>query len=505
MNDGQSAHGQSFDHELNRRIVRSSAWVGLGYGGGQILSFASTLVLVRLLDPEAFGIVAIGATLLAIMAQIQASGLGAALVHGRDRDRRVAEASALVFAGIAGFGLTGLTVVLAPLYTRLLHVPEATEFVQVLALLLAIRGLAVVPSAVLERELDFRSRTRAELSGAVVQVTVAIGCATAGAGAWSLVAGLLAGSAVQTSIFWLRVPSYPSPLAASRSTLREMLRYGRFVSGTNVMVIVNTNLDNATVARFLGSTALGVYNIAWRLAELPATVIGVIVGRVMFSVYSRLQDDLTAVRAAYIQNLQRTMLLALPFTVTLGLAAEPIVLGLLGSKWEGAIGPLRLLAVFGLIRLLVAPSGELFKGVGRPHLTLVGSIAFFAAALPALLVLVPRYGTSGAALAMVTGIAVSGSIALTLTSHVLSLHPLVVARALARPAACASIVALALVATLPVADGLAPVAGLALIAAVASGTSLAALALLGRPLLTPIWAGLRREHPRPPIPRANDR
>lgn len=491
MSDAQIEERQSLDGNLNRRIVRSSAWVGLGYGGGQVLSFASTLALVRLLDPHAFGTVAVGMTLLAVMSQIQESGLGAAYVHGRQRDPHVAASSVLVFSAAAGFALTVITVGLAPLYTRLLHVPQSTDFVRALAAVLAIRGLAVAPSAILERELDFRSRTQAELSGSVVQAAVAVGCAIGGLGAWSLVAGLLAGSGTQASLMWLRVPWRPSPLGASRSMLREMLRYGRFVSGTNVMVLLNTNMDNATVARFLGAGPLGVYNVAWRLAGLPNTVIGVIIGRVMFSVYSRLQHDVTAVRAAYVQNLQRTMLFALPVTVSLGVAAAPIVRGLLGPKWEGAIGPLRLLAVFGLFRLLVGPSGELFKGIGRPHLTLVGSLTSFTVGLPALLFLVPRHGPMGAALAMVIGIAFSTTVSLTLTFRALDLNPLALARALARPAGCATLVGTALLATLPAADSLAALPSFLLIAAVASGTFFVGLALFGRPLLTPIWAALR--------------
>ncbi len=490
--DSENENRQSLDADLNRRIVRGSAWVGIGFGGGQIVSFASTLALVRLLDPKAFGTVAVGITLLAVISQVQESGLGAALIHGRHRDPRVAASTVLLFGATAGFVLAAATVAVAPLYTRLLHVPEATEFVQVLALMPAVRGLAVVPTSILERELDFRSRTYAELSGAIAQAAVAIGCATGGLGAWSLVAGFLTGAALQAAVMWLRIPWRPSLFGGSVEMLREMLRYGRFVSGTNIMIIANSNIDNVTVARFLGTSALGSYNVAWRLAGLPNTVIGVIVGRVMFSVYSRLQHDFAAVRAAYLQNLQRTMLFALPVTVTLGIGAEPIVLGLLGPGWEGAIGPLRLLAIYGVIRLLAAPAGELFKGIGRPHLTLVSSVTFLATALPMLLILVPRLGPSGAALSMVIGISVSGSVALTLACRSLSLHPAELVRSLVRPAGCGALVGGALLLTLPVANSLAPLPSFGLVGGVAGGSFVVALALLGRPLLIPIWAGLRR-------------
>jgi lipopolysaccharide exporter len=490
LSDSQNER-TAFDRELNRRIVRSSAWVAIGFGGARILSFASTLVLVRLLEPEAFGVVAIGMTLLAVISQVQESGLGAALVHGRRHDPRTAASSVLVFAAIAGFALTAVVVALAPLYTWLLRVPEATSYVQLLAVLLAVRGLGVVPGAILERDLDFRSRTAAELSGAVVQVTAAVACATAGLGAWSLVVGVIGGTTTQTAVMWLRAPWRPSPFGASRSVLREMLRYGRFVSGANVLTVVNINIDNAMVARFLGAGPLGIYNVAWRVTELPNTVIALIVGRVMFSVYSRLQHDLEAVRAAYVQNLQRQMLVALPVTVTLGLAAEPVVDGLLGPGWEGAVAPLQLLAVFGFVRLLTA-SGELFKGVGKPHLALLTSIVFLAAAAPALLVLVPSRGPSGAALAMVIAVTLSGGMSLWLTHVVLSLGPLDLPRALARPTACALLVAATVLLTLPAADSVSAPAALAVVAAAATASSVVAWVLLARPLLTPIWTALRR-------------
>lgn len=482
----------AFDHDLNRRIVRGSAWIGLGFGVGNLLTFASMLVLVRLLDPTSFGIVAVGMTLVAVVTQIQGSGLGAALVHGRHDDLRTAAASAFVFAATASFALTGLVVAVAPLYTDLLRVPEATPYVQALAAVLAIRGLAVVPGALLERELDFRSRTKAELSGFVAQAVVAVSCALAGLGAWSLVAGQIAGTAAQAALVWALAPFWPRPRQASRQVLREMLRYGRYVSGANILTIVNGSVDNVVVARLLGAAPLGAYALAWRLAGLPNTIISLIVGRIMFSVYARLQHDVTAVRAAYVQNMQRTLLLALPVTVALGIGAEPIVLGLLGAKWEGVIDPLRIFALFGLIRLLVGPSGELFKGIGRPHLGFLAGVLNLCIAVPALLLLVPRFGTSGAAFALVLAIATVAAVVLPLTFRAIALHPVELARALARPAACAAIVAITLGVVVPLTDGLSPVASLSVIAAVGTGAFLAAAAALARPVLKPIVAGLRR-------------
>jgi O-antigen/teichoic acid export membrane protein len=492
MGTGIDTDASGLDSDLSRRIVRGSAWVGLGYGLGQAVLFASMLVLVRLLDPKAFGIVAAGIVLLAVLTQIQESGVGAAVVQGRHRDPQTAAASAFVFATTAGLALTGVVILVAPLYTHLIRLPEATPYIQVLAAVLAFRGLAVVPGALLERELDFRSRTKAELCAFVTQAGVAVGCAVGGLGAWSLVAGQLAGSATQTGMLWIQTPFWPAPGMASRAMLRDMLRYGRFVSGANVLIFVNEGMDKVIVGRFLGAASLGSYSLAWRLAGLSTTFVGVIVGRVMFSVYARVQHDVAAVRVAYVQNLQRTLLLALPVAVALAVAAEPIVLGLLGPKWTGVIDPLRLLAVLAVTRLIVAPSGELFKGIGRPHLSFLGAALYFTVALPALLLLVPPYETSGAAFALVLAEAVVATVMLSLTFNAIALRPVELARASSRPVACAAVVALVLGMVVPLTSDMRPLASLALVAAAGAGAYLVSVAVFARSVLSPIAAGLRR-------------
>lgn len=480
-----------FDESIRRTVVRSSAWVGVGYGTGQLLAFASMVVLVRLLDPKAFGVVAVGGALLAVVAQIQESGVGAALIHSR-RDIRLTAPSAFVFATGSGVALTIATVALAPVYTHIVRMPEATPILQALALVLAIRSLSVVPGALIERSLDYKSRTKAELTGAVAQAAVAVACAFAGLGAWSLVAGQLFGAAAEASLLWLLTPWRPAPRDASRAVLREMLRYGRFVSGANIVNILNGSIDTMFVGRIVGAASLGAYTLAWRLSSIPNTVIGVIVGRVMFPVYARLQQDATAVRAAYMENLQRTLMLALPVSVALVIAAEPIVLAILGDQWSGAVLPLRILGVYGFVRLLTAPSGEVFKGIGRPHLSFAASLTFLAVAVVALAVLATRHGTAGAAFAMLIAVTASGVMAMVITLRVLHLRFVHLVRALVRPAACSALVGVVLVALLPATDGLRPWPALLVLMAGGALAFVVGIVAVGRPVVLPVWAALRR-------------
>lgn len=478
------------DRELDRRIVRQSGWVAVSYGGRQLATLLAMLVLVRLLEPEAFGLVALAWVFLTVLHELEGGGITAALIYRRDRIEE-ASASAFVFSVAASVALFGASFVAAPLIARAFHATELTDIVRVMALLLLFRGLGTVPAALVERRIDYRSRAKCEFTGALAQAGVSVGLAATGAGVWSLVIGQLVGAAVQTALFWIFVPWWPKLRLASLSEVRDLFRYGRFVGATNVLNLANNTLDNVFIGRLLGAGALGLYTVAFRIADFPNSVIGHVVGRVMFPVYSQLRGDVHRLRGAYLQNLQRTAFFALPLSVGVAIAAEPVVLGLLGERWEAAVTPLRILAVFGLVKTLFAPSGEVFKGIGKPQIGLAFGAAQTALLVGALALLAPRYGLTGAAWAMLVAVAVGGGAKLVASLVAVGATPGEIARAFAPPFVCSALVGVAVALLLPATDPLAPAAELAVLAAAGTAVYAGAAAVFARGVVAPIWAGWR--------------
>jgi O-antigen/teichoic acid export membrane protein len=473
---------------LDRAIVRSSAWVALSYGGRNALSMIGAIVLARLLDPRAFGLVAIALTITTILEHIQESGVGSALIQRRG-DMKRAAASALVWSSCAGLLLGALCFAVAPYLARGFGAPGATNVIRAMSLLLVIRGVSIGPGSLLEREMNFRTRTFGELAGGFAQLGISVGLALAGFGVWSLVVGQLVATVVQSSILWVLAPWRPHPRDASMSVLREMLRYGRFVSLGNILGLINSTLDNFVVGRVLGAGALGVYSIAYRLGDFPTGVVGYIVGRVMFPAYSRLQDDLDAFRSAFVQNMERVALLALPTSIALLVYAKPIVSVLLGPKWLAAVAPLQILAVYTIVRSFVSPIGAVFQGAGKPHLVPLWALPQSVLFPIGLVVLVPRYGVNGAAVAVLVSFSASGIPALAACMRMLELRasalllklmPLVVASALMGGA-------MELTLRLKAAPAVSLGAGIL----VGTAVYTAAVAALARPLLSAVWAGLR--------------
>jgi O-antigen/teichoic acid export membrane protein len=431
--------------ELDRKLVRGSAWLALSFGGSQIVSLVVAAILARFLTPSAFGLVALASVAIFALTMLQESGLGLAVIHRRT-DVEAAAGTAFVFTVVSGIVLYGVAFGVAPFLAHVFSEPRLTDVVRVLALVLIVRALGIVPGTLIERELVFARRAKGELGGAFVQAAVAIPLAVSGFGVWSLVAGQLAGQTVQAATFWVVTPLRPSPRLFNFGILRELGRYGRHLTAANIVYFIDQNVDTATVGALLRTADVGYYNMAWRLSNLPATGIGYIVGRVMFPVYATIQHDRPAFRAAFLSNVRRVALVSLPVGVGIFLAADPIVVGIFGERWEPAVVPLQILAVFGVIRAFTGTATPVLQAAGKPQLVLFLSVWHLAVLCAGLFTLTPWFGLNGAATAVTLASAATLAPAFWLAMRALELPLRELIKNVKRPAACSIPLAVCLLA-----------------------------------------------------------
>lgn len=476
--------------ELDRKLIRSSAWVALSSGGTQVVALLVLVVLARLLTPHAFGLIALASLPLVALSYLQESGLTLAVIR-RQTDVERAAATQLVFGFCSSVLLYAGSFLGAPLLARLFSQPELTRVLRVLALTLVLRGLTAAPGALLERELAFDKRARGDVAGALAQGIVSVASAVAGFGVWSLVAGQLANQAVQGACYWALAPFRPSPRLASWPMLRDLGRFGRHVAASNVLVLVNDNADNALIGRLLGASSVGLYNLAWRLANLPAIQIAFIVSRATFPVYSTVRDDLAEFREIFRATLRRISFLSIPVAVGLLVAAHPIVVGVFGERWHAAIGPLQALVLFGMIRTLAGVTSSVFQASGRPQLNYQLGLLEMAALFGMMYLLAPTYGINGVAWAQVISGASTMLPCYFFALRILELPLADLVADLAKPAACAAVVAVALLAALAAIHSLHAGAQLAVLITVGTAAYAATILTLGRSELRTIVGAFR--------------
>jgi PST family polysaccharide transporter len=338
-------------------------WAYSSYVGGRILVLLSVAILAHLLSPSQFGLVAFALTVTALLDTVSDIGVSQALIVVEDdKDFHEKARTAWTISVLLGLGLTVITVCLSPLAALFFHDPALTPLLAVLGLNFLLRAPGVTHFAIAQKAIDFRTRTAAEFADVVVRGAVGVALALAGAGAWSLVIGYLAGSAAMTVTLLLLVPFRPG-LGIKRQHVGGLVRFGGGLTVLNVLGAVIANVDYVFVGRVLGAASLGLYTLGYRLPELLIMNLSMVAGLVLFPAFAGLKRE--RMTDAFLTSLRYTLLVTVPLTVGLVVLASPLTLALFGEQWRDSIPALQVLALFACAVTVGIPAGTAYKSMGR--------------------------------------------------------------------------------------------------------------------------------------------
>ncbi len=346
----QPARPESDSQELDRSFVRGIAWTGAIKWGTQVFTWASTLIVARLLTPADYGIVSLATVYLSILTLLSEFGVGAGVVALRElTETQVAQLNSL--AVLIGFGGFALSCVVAIPAGRFFHSPQVPAVLVLMSTTLIINSLQSVPSALLRKELRFKLLSSIEGIKAIALAAVPVLLALWGFGYWTLVFSVIASSLLGTTmILWVR----RHPFAWPRKTdLAPQLRFSRNVVVTGVAFAIYIDSDFVVAGRVLGQAALGAYNIAWTFANAPLEKVTSLIGYVTPSYFSAVQNDNAALRRYLLKPTEAIAFIVFPVMAGIALVARDAISLFLGPKWEAAIVPLQLLAVYAIFRCLM--------------------------------------------------------------------------------------------------------------------------------------------------------
>ncbi len=341
-------------------------WSSLDRWGRQFLGFAIFAVLARLLDRQAFGLVALAGVYVGLVQVFVTQGLGTSLVQRKDLKPSHLDA---VFWGsaLAAVVLGAATVLLRMPIARLLDDDAVAPVLAWLAAGLPLAALSVVPAAILTREMRFKSLAMRSLAGTLVAGAVGIAAASLGFGVWSLVAQQITLAAVSAVCLWWSVEWRPG-LRADRAAVRDLSGFCAAVMLNDVLWFVSQRVDQGVIGAGLGVEVLGVYAIAVRAVTLASEVMLEPAQAVAMPAFSNIQDDPARLGSAFARSTTLVSAVAVPAFLGLALVAPQFVPAVFGSKWDPAVAPLQVLCVGGALRSLQTFVHPVFMATGRVRL-----------------------------------------------------------------------------------------------------------------------------------------
>ena len=351
---------------LTQRTASGVAWTSAFQVVRQVLQVVSVSVLARHVPPAAYGLVAMAALVTSLLETIRDAGIGQALIRERDLSDEVA--STAFWLNCAVGGIAALLVVLSAWpAARFFHQPQIIPVLRVLSISFFLGAVSVVPTALLNRDMEFKKLAMVQTAAAITGTLIAITVAIAGGKVWSLVAGNLSIMGVTTIGVWILAPIRLG-FVFHADAAKRILNFGLNLSGFHIFNYFSRNADNLLVGKFLGSAPLGFYQMGYMLMTYPLQNFALMVTQVVYPAMTKFHDDHARVRATYLRISALVALVTIPIMLGLGITAPSFVRVVLGARWAPVAALLAVFAPLGAAQSIYANVSLLYNTQGRTDL-----------------------------------------------------------------------------------------------------------------------------------------
>ena len=390
---------------LSKRVVRGGVWVFALRITNRGLGFIRTIILARLLAPSDFGLLGIAMLAIATLETFSQTGFQAALVQKKDNVESYLD-TAWTVSVIRGIVLFLILFLSAPVIAKFFNSPHATLIIKVIAISTLLSGFRNIGVMFFQKELEFNKQFIYEFPATLVDLIVAISLAFILRNVWALVWGGLAANFVRLFMSYMLHPYRPR-IRFEKEKFQELFGFGRWVLGSSILIFLITQGDDIFVGKMLGVTALGLYQMAYLISNLPATEITHVISQVTFPAYSKLQDDLPKLREAYLKVLQLTAFISIPLAGGIFVLAPEFTQIFLGDKWMPMVPAIQVLVLAGLVRSIAATTGPIFHGVGKPKIDTTWQIIRLIVLIALIYPFTMRWGILGTSITVLFSILVS--------------------------------------------------------------------------------------------------
>ena len=358
---------------LSKKVVRGGIWVFALSFTNRGLGFIRTIILARLLAPSDFGLLGIAMLAISTLETFSQTGFQAALIQKKENVDSYLD-TAWTVSAVRGVLLFLILFFSAPLVATFFNSPQATLVIKIIAVSTLLSGFRNIGILFFQKELEFNKQFFYEFSTTLVDITVVISLAFILRNVWALVWGGLAANFVRLFMSYI-LHSYRPRIRFDKAEFKELFGFGKWVLGSSILVFLVTQGDDIFVGKMLGVTALGLYQMAYLISNLPATEIAHLASQVTFPAYSKLQNDVKRLRQAYLDVLQLTAFVSIPMAGGIFILAPEFTEIFLGAKWRPMVPAMQVLVLAGLTRSIANTAGTFFVATGRPQIDTLWEIA----------------------------------------------------------------------------------------------------------------------------------
>ena len=400
MND---LNGMKTKEVKQPRVLNAVAWQGAGRMSERAIRFAVNIVLARLLSPDDFGTFAAILVPLIALDSITYLASGPFIIQSKNGEKSSYLNTILFFSVVRGLLISIAVALLAPLLASYFERSELAPFFMVAALQPLFAGCISPGIYLLEKKLRYPRVAANRFLGTAIGAMVSLVLGWIDPSPWALLIGQLVGVAIVSLGSWIVAP-ISIGIHFDRDAVAELKGFALAAIGTPVLIMLVSQSPAMLLGRMDSLAALGTFTLAYRLAELPVYVTLTIIGSVLLPAYSRFQDDQDRLRSSWLRAWSVIAMYSITLSLTIAWMGDSLPFVVWGSRFVPGSNLMPILALIGFLSSLLAVTGPLFWGVGRPGIDRLMQVIRVVIVYACGILLVSNYAEVGIAWSLVLGL-----------------------------------------------------------------------------------------------------
>lgn len=395
----------------------------------RLIGVVSTVLLARLLTPGDFGLVAMAMSLVAALEILSAFSFDISLIRVQNARTELYD-TAWTFNVLFGLVNACLLLALAGPVAVFFQEPRVESIVRWLAVYAAAQGFANIGVVAFQKELTFHREFQLGMIKRLASFTITVGLAFTLRSYWALIVGTTCSALIGVLLSYRMHPFRPKFDLSGRA---ELFNFSKWMLLNNMLIYLIHRSTDLVIGRVAGSQALGTYNIAYEISNLPTTELVFPITKAVFPGYSQMAHDPVQIRNGFMDVLSALLILVVPAGLGIMAIAEPLVSVMLGERWTAAIPLVQILSIVGVLRASTSNTGAIYMALDRPRILTYLSLLYLALMGAALALLVPRLGAIGAAYAVLFAAGLQIPIGFVVLCRTINLSAAVLTGAMWRP------------------------------------------------------------------------
>jgi PST family polysaccharide transporter len=356
------ALGLPYD-EMKEIVASATKWSFFSELVSRLVPACTYILLIRILVPEDFGIVAVAVMIVGLSKVLTDAGLSKALIRHQE-DPSSAASTVFWTNAVLGIAVYGVCFAAADGIATLFNDVRIGSVVKVQGIQILFSAMFSVHVALFQKHLDFRKLFWIRLAGSGIPSVISLVFAYIGYGYWALVIGSVIGSFFEMVLLWW-LCAWRMKFIFELDLLRTLFKDGWWITLETFLGWAFAWVDLAIVARFLDIHTTGVYRTGGMIVMLLFAVLIGPVLPVLFSWFSRIQDERDRLNWVLTESTKLLSMIAFPSGCILWMLSDYVEILFLDAKWQGVGAVIGYVGLAYGISYAVAANNEAYRAIGR--------------------------------------------------------------------------------------------------------------------------------------------